>query len=224
MIALSGSEVRGMSGQQRFPDLNFELELWQAGLLRVAGADEAGRGALAGPVAAAVVVLPPSPQIAGQLWGVRDSKQMTPRQRQEWAAKVRLVALDHGVGMASAEEIDALGIVPATCLALQRALSCLHSVPQHLMLDYLNYPDHSLPKTVLVKGDARCLSIAAASILAKTERDAWMVAAEQQYPGYGFSRHKGYGSPQHIRALKELGPCPLHRRTFRPKQLKSSSD
>lgn len=205
----------------RFPDLTFEQTLWAAGILRVAGGDEAGRGALAGPVAAAAVVLPPTPQIAAQLWGVRDSKQMTPGQRQYWAERVRLLALDYSIGMATAEEIDAIGIVPATCLALQRALAGLQSMPEHLLLDYLNYPDSGLSKTILIKGDARCLSIAAASILAKTARDAWMIAAEKEYPGYGFSRHKGYGSLQHIQALKTLGPSPLHRKTFRPRLLQA---
>lgn len=204
------------------PDLCFELALWAQGCLRVAGADEAGRGALAGPVTAAVAILPPEPAITRTLSGVRDSKQMTPAQRQQWAAIIQEQVQAHAVGMALPEEIDQFGIIPATCLAVRRALDGLAIPPQHLLLDYLDYPDDQPSKTVLVKGDARSLSIAAASVLAKTHRDTWMNTAEDQFPGYGFARHKGYGTPQHLEALKKLGPCPLHRRSFRPRSFQGS--
>jgi ribonuclease HII len=203
------------------PDLSFELSLWSAGLKLVAGLDEAGRGALAGPVAAAAVILPASPEILLALHGVRDSKQMTPAQRQVWAERLTMQALCYGVGFASHQEIDACGIVPATRLAMQRALSQLSLSPQHLLLDFLDLPDLPIPQTCLVKGDRRSLSIAAASVLAKTARDALMRQLDTQYPGYGFAVHKGYGTLAHCRALQALGPSLIHRSTFHLKNPQS---
>ena len=202
-----------MSG---YPTLNLERELWARGFRRLAGVDEAGRGALAGPVAAAVAILPPDPQIEETLRGVRDSKQMTPSQRESWAEKLPALLLDFGVGFASPEEIDALGILPATRLAVRRALEALRAPPDYLLLDYLKLPRVDIPQHSLPKGDRRVLSIAAASVLAKTHRDALMRACEAQYPGYGFARHKGYGTAAHRAALQTLGPTPLHRRSFAP--------
>ena len=181
----------------------------------MAGIDEAGRGALAGPVAAGAIIFPPQPDLAVRLHGVRDSKQMAPGERQEWAPRLKELALAWGVGLASAAEIDALGILPATRLAVQRAVRQLAIPPQHLLVDYLQLPEISLPQTALVKGDARALSIAAASILAKTSRDALLCELDGRWPGYGFAQHKGYGTAAHLRALGRLGPCPEHRRTFR---------
>jgi ribonuclease HII len=197
------------------PDLSFETDLWNSGLLYVAGVDEAGRGALAGPVAAAAIILPPDQRIRSFLAGVRDSKQMTPAQRQYWAVRLKDLALAEAVGFASHLEIDALGILPATRLAVQRALQALPIAPQHLLVDYLHLPGEPLPQTPLVKGDARCLSIAAASILAKTSRDELMRQLDAQYPGYGFAIHKGYGTLAHRQALKRLGLSPVHRTSFR---------
>lgn len=197
------------------PDLAFEQQLWEKGLHHVAGIDEAGRGALAGPVSAAAVVLPPNPGVLPSLWGVRDSKQMTPFQREVWAERIRDSAFAFGVGFATSEEIDKLGIVPATCLAVSRALEALPTPPQHLLIDYLAYPQGALPQTLLVKGDVRCLSIAAASILAKTGRDDLMRQFDRDYPGYGFYSHKGYGTLAHRQALSILGLSPIHRRRFR---------
>jgi ribonuclease HII len=196
------------------PDLSFERPLWSAGLELVAGLDEAGRGALAGPVAAAAVILPARPEILPVLHGVRDSKQMTPAQRRFWAERLHAQALCYAVGFASHAEIDVCGILPATRLAMQRALSQLSAVPQHLLLDFLDLPGLSLPQTCLVKGDARSLSIAAASILAKTARDELMCQLDMEYPGYGFAIHKGYGTLAHRQALQALGPCQVHRSTF----------
>jgi len=196
------------------PDLSFEQALWSQGIKFVAGVDEAGRGALAGPVAAGAVVLPTRSDLTTQLSGVRDSKQMRPAQRVEWAERLRGIALAWGVGFASAGEIDALGIVPATRLAAQRALQQLYVKPQHLLLDFLQLPGVPLPQTPLVKGDQRCLSIAAASILAKTTRDALLCEYERQYPGYGFASHKGYGTSAHRLAMQRLGLAPIHRRSF----------
>ena len=196
------------------PGLRFERPLWQAGLKYIGGIDEAGRGAWAGPVSAAVVVLPIKPSLARTLAGVRDSKQMTPLARESWAPRIRAVAAGWGVGFASNAEIDALGIVPATRLAATRALAALAFSPGHLLLDYLFLPDCAIPQTALIKGDQRSLSIAAASVLAKTARDALMRELDSNYPGYGFARHKGYGTPQHRAALARLGSCAIHRHTF----------
>lgn len=196
------------------PDLSFEQELWRAGVASVAGIDEAGRGALAGPVAAAAVVLPTDPGLARLLKGVRDSKQMRPHERQAAREVITRHALAWGVGFATAEEIDLVGIVPATRLAAWRAVDSLCVTPGHLLLDYLFLPDINLPQTALVKGDCRSLSIAAASVLAKTSRDALLCELESAYPGYGFATHKGYGTQAHRHALQRLGPCPVHRRSF----------
>ena len=212
------------------PDLRYESALWASGLARVAGLDEAGRGAWAGPVSAGAVILPSLPEITKQLNRVRDSKQMSPAERAFWAVEIRVRAFAWGVGMASNEEIDTLGIVPATRLAMRRAIQSIStfdpithlcSAPQHLLIDALRLPDIDLPQTSLIKGDARSLSIAAASVLAKTARDALMVEFGQEYPRYGFARHKGYGTAAHQTALEQAGPCPIHRFSFAPlKQIK----
>lgn len=200
-----------------FPDLHFEQALWAAGALAVAGLDEAGRGAWAGPVCAGVVVLPPEDaNLCARLAGVRDSKQMTPRQRVHWAAQIRSAARGWGVGFAGPGEIDALGILPATRMAMQRALAQLAAPPQHLLLDALRLPGVHLAQTALIKGDARSLSIAAASVLAKTARDALLVALDGLYPGYGFAAHKGYGTAAHLAALRQRGPTPIHRKSYAP--------
>lgn len=197
------------------PDFGFEIELWSNGVKYVAGVDEAGRGALAGPVAAAALIFPPDPALSRSLEGVRDSKQMTPAGRETWAERLRDLALDRGIGFSSHREIDELGIVPATCLAVYRALESLHTTPQHLLVDYLDLPGCRVPQTPLVKGDCRSLSIAAASILAKTARDALLRQLDLEYPGYGFASHKGYGTLAHRAAIQKLGPCPIHRMSFK---------
>ncbi len=198
------------------PTLEFEKSLWDTGLRHVAGIDEAGRGPLAGPVAAAAVILPDDPSVEATLTGVRDSKQMTATQRVYWSDCLKEIALAYGIGFGSVDEIDAAGILPATYLAVWRALSELRLQPDHLLLDYISLPGFPKPQTSLVKGDARCLSIASASVLAKTARDQVLCDLDSQYPGYGFARHKGYGTLEHLQALQRLGPCPIHRMTFRP--------
>lgn len=198
------------------PGLLFESRLWARGYPRVAGLDEAGRGAWAGPVAAGAVILPPTPEITTQLNRVRDSKQMTALQRAFWAEEIKARALAWGVGFATSEEVDQMGIVPATRLAMERAVAALGEAPQHLLIDALRLPELDLPQTALVKGDARSLSIAAASVLAKTARDALMVQLDSQYPEYGFACNKGYGTPAHWSALQSAGPCPVHRFSFAP--------
>jgi ribonuclease HII len=198
------------------PNISFEKKLWNAGIEHVAGIDEAGRGALAGPVAAAAVILPPQPSIVEKLNGLKDSKQLTASQRVEWAEYLRSIALAWGIGFASHAEIDQQGIVPATRLAVQRAVANSKIAPQHLLLDYLFLPDDETPQTNLIKGDERSLSIAGASILAKTARDKLLIELESEYPGYRFAQHKGYGTSQHLDALDRLGPSPIHRFTFAP--------
>jgi ribonuclease HII len=198
------------------PDLSFEIALWQQGLQVVAGIDEAGRGALAGPVSAAAIILPADPNLRLLLSGVQDSKKMTPLARSRWAFRLKDIALSWGIGFASSAEIDTIGIVPATRLAALRAVEQLIPQPEHLLVDYLRLTNINIPQTSLVRGDARCYSIAAASILAKTSRDLLCIELESQYPGYGFARHKGYGTAFHLAALTRLGPAPIHRRSFAP--------
>jgi ribonuclease HII len=198
------------------PGLRFENRLWARGYTYVAGLDEAGRGAWAGPVSAGAVIFTPSSDLIEQLPKVRDSKQMSAAERDFWAAAIKACALAWAVGFATHAEIDSRGIVPATRLAMARALENLQPAPEYLLIDALRLPAQPYPQTSLIKGDARALSIAAASVLAKTARDALMVELDQHYPAYGFARHKGYGTAQHWAALNELGPCPAHRFSFAP--------
>jgi ribonuclease HII len=197
------------------PTLEFEQPLWQTGFQQVVGIDEAGRGAWAGPVSAGAVILPPDPWIIERLAGVRDSKQMTPMQRTHWANVIRHEVLTWGIGFASHDEIDLLGLLPATRLAMTRALSQLSLAPGYLLIDAVRLPS-AIPQTVLIRGDARSLSIAAASVLAKTARDALMIDMDQRFPGYDFCLHKGYGTTLHQKALLHLGVCEIHRRRFAP--------
>lgn len=197
------------------PDLSNEKKLWLA-WSHVAGLDEAGRGALAGPVCVGAVILPSDfPSLLQTLSGVRDSKQLTPRRRDQLAPRIKQVSLTWGIGFASAAEIDELGIVPATRLAASRAIEAMPIFPDFLLTDFrLELPELDLPQAALVRGDQRSLSIAAASILAKTARDELMVGLDAQYPPYGFARHKGYGSLAHRKAIGEFGFSPVHRKTF----------
>lgn len=199
------------------PGLELERTLWQSGVNWIAGIDEAGRGAWAGPVFAGAVCLPNEAQIQHTLAGVRDSKQMTPRQRERWALEIQAAALAWAVGSASAAEIDALGILPATRLAMTRAIQGLTPAPEYHLFDFIHWKDCPFRGEKFVKGDSRSLSIAAASVLAKTARDRLMVELEDQYPGYGLARHKGYGTPQHQRALQCHGLSPEHRASFKIK-------
>jgi len=198
------------------PDTFFETELWQSGLKYIAGLDEAGRGALAGPVSVGAVILPNDKTLlSATLSGARDSKQMTPRQRERLAIQIKEVALNWSVGFATAHEIDVQGIVRATRIAAIRALHQFSLSPQYLLTDFrLELPQLDISQTSLVKGDARCLSIACASILAKTERDAHMQKLDVKYPGYGLGKHKGYGTQAHRSALKRLGFSSIHRKSF----------
>ena len=198
------------------PNLEFESALWETGLTAIAGIDEAGRGCLAGPVTAAAVILPASDKITASLDGIKDSKQLNPEERKAARRRIEEISLAWSVGWADNGEIDHMGIAPATRIAIWRAINELPHSPEHLLVDYLTLPDIPLPQTRLVKGDARSLTIAAASILAKTHRDALMEALAVTYPGYGFDKNKGYGTAFHREAIQSLGPCPLHRTSFAP--------
>jgi ribonuclease HII len=185
-------------------------ELW--GEL-VAGVDEAGRGPLAGPVVAACVVLPPD---ARGLRGVRDSKEMTAEEREEAVVKIRAVALGVGVGAASVEEVDAFNIRMASLLAMRRAVLALGMTPQGFLVDGKDVFSADLRCQPVVDGDAKSLSVASASVVAKVTRDAMMVEQAAHHPLYSFESNKGYGTPEHLSALRAHGPCQIHRKSFRP--------
>ena len=194
------------------PDLRYERRLWKEGLDAVAGVDEAGVGPMAGPVVAAAVIFSPETFIKG----VHDSKQLTHEQREELFTPIRERAIAVGVGMASVLEIDRLNIYWATMLASKRALSALGLSPRPVLVDGRLIPGLELPQTRIVGGDRKSFCIAAASIIAKVTRDRMMVAYDEQYPGYGFAQHKGYCTNDHMEQLRELGPSPIHRRSFWP--------
>ena len=201
--------------RKKGPSYREESALQEQGYSLVAGLDEVGRGPLAGPIVAAAVVLPSKPS---RRWSklIRDSKQLTPAQRQQALCSIEEVARAKGVGICSAEEIDDLGIVAANLLAMSRALDRFPLLPQFLLLDAVSLPDVDIPQKPIIHGDALCLSIAAASILAKVTRDRIMESEDAVYPKYGFVRHKGYATAEHLRCLRRLGPCPIHRRSFAP--------
>jgi ribonuclease HII len=178
----------------------------------IAGVDEAGRGPLAGPVVAAAVILDP----AQRLRGLRDSKLLTPAAREELAVEIRARALAWAVAESDVGEIDALNILQATLLAMKRAIERLATRPEVVWIDGIHCPALDYPMRAIVDGDRLIAAIAAASILAKTARDAMLVELDRSYPEYGFARHKGYATPEHLAALRQLGPCPVHRRFFAP--------
>ncbi len=201
----------------RTPTLEHEVRLWAAGYGRVAGLDEAGRGAWAGPVVAAAVILPPGePELAQHLAGVRDSKQLTASQREALLQVIGGCAVAVGLGAVPPEEIDAIGIVPATRQAMVQALQAISPPADYLLIDHLRLPELAIPQYSLPRGDAQVLSIAAASIVAKVSRDRMMAGLEERFPGYGLARNKGYGTAQHRLALARLGPSAIHRLSFRP--------
>lgn len=199
-------------GQRLRKMLRFEQALWSTGVVRVAGVDEAGMSPLAGPVYAGAVVLPPGTRIAD----VDDSKKLDASERERLAVEIKANAAAWAVGFATVEEIDALNIYWAGILAMKRAVEGLGAPPEHLLLDARRLKDVPIPQERIVKGDARSLSIAAASILAKTARDAHMRELDAIHPGYGFAQHKGYPVKAHLAALEKLGACAVHRRSFGP--------
>jgi ribonuclease HII len=206
-------------------ELNHERALWQQGYRFVAGLDEAGRGAWAGPVVAGMVCLSPNqPDLLDVLAGVRDSKQLTPRARFDLYDRITQTAIAWGIGWANNREIDRFGIVPATCTAMARAIDNAGLLfaefqPDFLLLDSIRWPaldEYQMPHLALIRGDQLSLSIAAASVLAKVYRDNVMGDLSLLYPEYGFGIHKGYGVAAHQQALRDFGPTPLHRMSFAP--------
>jgi ribonuclease HII len=199
-------------GQRLRHLLRYETALWTSGIVHVAGVDEAGMSPLAGPVAAAAVVFAPGSRIPG----VDDSKKLDAATREKLAAEIRNSAVASSVAFAEVAEIDSINIYWAGILAMRRAVDGLSPTPQHLLLDARRLKDVAIPQQAVVRGDSLSLSIAAASILAKTARDALMHRLDATHPGYGFAKHKGYPVREHLAALKELGACPVHRRSFAP--------
>jgi ribonuclease HII len=190
----------------------FETEARRRGYRTIAGLDEAGRGPLAGPVVAAVVVLPRK----CKLDGLNDSKQLPEPERERLYHEILNRACALGIGLATAAEIDTINILQATRLAMSRALEALTVSPDFLLLDAVNLPSIRLPQRPIIKGDGLSISIAAASILAKVSRDRLMRDYHKRFPHYNFQAHKGYATPEHLELLAEWGPCELHRRTFQP--------
>ncbi len=188
----------------------FETEARDNGHIRIAGVDEAGRGPLAGPVVAAACILSPDCPILG----VNDSKKLSPARREALYQAITQNALSYCVALIEPDEIDRINILQATIRAMRLAVSGLHLTPDLLLVDALNLPDVSMHVQAIIKGDAKSVSIAAASILAKVTRDRLMDAYDVLYPGYGFIRHKGYGTPEHYAAIDRLGITPIHRLTF----------
>ena len=213
-MALPGQSAQAVSL------LVHERVCWARGLGRVAGLDEAGRGPLAGPVVAGAVVIGQAfleAEEHGVLLGLTDSKKLTPKRRDSFFEMLTACPeVSIGVGAADVADIDRINILQATHLAMARALAALPVPPEHALVDGLPVPGLPCASTAIVKGDSASLSIAAASIIAKVTRDRQMVELDAQYPAYGFARHKGYGTSAHTQALLEHGPCPLHRRSFRP--------
>lgn len=194
-----------------------EITMWEIedkfyaeGIKTICGVDEAGRGPLAGPVYAAAVILPPHLQIPG----LTDSKKLTDKKRRELFPVIQEQAIAYAIGFATEREIDEINILQATFLAMERALNGLAVRPELALIDGNREKDFGMPVKTVVKGDSLSANIAAASILAKVSRDDFMLKMEEAYPGYGFSIHKGYGTKTHYEALREMGPCPIHRKTF----------
>lgn len=200
--------------------LYFERQVWEQGFVRVAGVDEAGRGPLCGPVVAAAFFFDPSflkAEQYGLLAGLTDSKQLTASQRNAFYERlIALPAVAYGIGVCDASVIDQINILQATHRAMREAVVAIHPLPDHVLVDGLPVKGFPCPSTAITGGDGRSLSIAAASVIAKVTRDRMMEAYDRDYPQYGFARHKGYGTRAHMQALFEYGPCPLHRRSFRP--------
>jgi ribonuclease HII len=198
-------------GQRLHSLLRFEIELWEEGYTFIAGVDEAGMAPLAGPVVAGAVILPRN----YKLRGLNDSKKILDEsKRQELAEQIKADAVCWAVGFAEVEEIDKINIYHAGLLAMQRAFQGLSQAPDFVLVDARKIPNCTAPQRGIIRGDALSASIAASSIIAKTTRDAYMLEMDRQYMGYGFASHKGYPTPEHCKALQELGALPIHRRSF----------
>lgn len=191
---------------------HYEKQCRKRGVQWIAGIDEAGRGPLAGPVVAAAVILPEQFQVEG----LNDSKQLTAEERQQLKKRIEAEALAIGVGMVHADDIDRYNILQATYQAMRIAVSQLDPTPEMVLVDAVTIPNLTIPQQGIIKGDALSHSIAAASVIAKTARDEWMAGMAEEYSVYGFERNMGYGTPEHLKALREYGPSPIHRRSFAP--------
>lgn len=197
--------------QEKYRSMSeYENEAHSQGIVLVAGMDEAGRGPLAGPVVAAAVILDPE----NPVYGVDDSKKLSPKKRAALKAEIEEKAITVGVGIVDVETIDSINILEATKLAMKKAVEALDPQPQLLLIDAVQLKDISVQQRSIIKGDALSVSIAAASIIAKETRDEMLKAYDELYPEYGFASHKGYGTKQHMDAIRNLGPLPIHRKTF----------
>ncbi|HRW06393.1 MAG TPA: ribonuclease HII [Caldilineaceae bacterium] len=205
-----------VSSQTSKPTLMEERKLWRAGYCHVAGIDEAGRGALAGPVVAAAVIVPPQSEQSGVWAHVDDSKRLTPERRCRFAAAIQEEALAWGIGAVDAAQIDEIGIAPATKQAMMAAIAALTVRADFLLIDWVRLALCPIEQQSFTKADQRIVSVAAASILAKVHRDALLTALHEQYPEYGFPEHKGYGTARHCAAIARYGPCSVHRHSFAP--------
>ena len=190
--------------------LEYEKEARSKGIVLVAGMDEAGRGPLAGPVVAAAVILNPE----NPVYGVDDSKKLSPKKRAALKLEIEEKAISVGVGIVDVETIDSINILEATKLAMKKAVAQLNPQPELLLIDAVQLKDLPIAQQPIIKGDALSVSIAAASIIAKETRDEMLKAYDELYPEYGFASHKGYGTKQHMDAIRNLGPLPIHRKTF----------
>lgn len=190
--------------------LQVEREFWRRGLTRVAGVDEVGVGPLAGPLVAAAVILPPEVAIRG----INDSKKLSADARGRLAVEIREMAVAIALGVVSVEEVDRLNTYRASLEAMRRAVLALPMAPEQLLVDARSIPGIAIPQMSIIKGDTRSYSIAAASIIAKVDRDTRMQELDRQYPEYGFAQHMGYGTRAHFEALDRVGPSPVHRRSF----------
>jgi ribonuclease HII len=190
----------------------YEQALWDRGLVLVAGVDEAGMSPLAGPVVAGAVILRPGARILG----VDDSKKLDASERARLVIEIKAVAVSWGVGIVPPDEIDRVNIYRAGLLAMRRAVEALAATPEHLLIDARKLKELTIPQTAIIRGDSLSCSIAAASIVAKTTRDAIMDELDRVHPGYGFAKHKGYPVPEHVSAIERLGVCAIHRRSFAP--------
>ena len=214
---MKGKGIKGIGLVKKFqlPSLAEERVLEAQGYQLIAGVDEVGRGALAGPVVAAAVILPCQIE-APWLNQVRDSKQLSPYMRESLFHHIHEIAISVGIGMADHKVIDTEGIVRATRLAMKSAIDQLSPPSDSVLIDYMHLPEVPLPQKAITNGDELCLSIACASIIAKVARDHLMIEFDRIYPGYGLARHKGYGTKEHLFCLRRLGASPIHRQSFRP--------
>ncbi|MEW6687308.1 MAG: ribonuclease HII [Candidatus Edwardsbacteria bacterium] len=193
----------------------WEEELQKQGFNAIAGVDEAGRGPLAGPVVAAAIILPSDRKLVSSL-GIQDSKKVSPKNREEIFENLKKIAVAFGIGVVDHRTIDEINILQATYTAMRQALFNLKISCDYVLVDGYQIPALTIPQQAIIKGDSKILSIAAASIIAKVTRDCLMQQFDEQFPQYGFGKHKGYGTQEHLQRLMNYGPCEIHRKSFRP--------